>query len=70
MPFWVLFGYGSHLKAKLFSTLVLACLERLTISTWNSIAEILHSLLICLQKYQNTREYLLLFANILARPLR
>ena len=26
IPFWVRFGYGSHLKAKLFSTSRLACL--------------------------------------------
>ena len=28
IPFWVRFGYGSHLKAKLFSTSCLACLAR------------------------------------------
>ena len=43
IPFWVRFDYGSHLKAKLFSTSPLACLARYIISSWNSIARILQS---------------------------
>ena len=43
IPFCIGFGYGSHLKATLFLTSRLACLARLIISTWNSIAGFLHS---------------------------